>query len=169
MGWPRISGNVLLSPNLCLSFGIEINIVYMPMIQLLIQNEITDRQSGPKRTLSVVSQKVGGVTSAASPCDLLRNERQISYLKSRSIKPQQLQVQDPMADQVFTVMQQAKLEDHMGRFVHDCRPSPDPAFVLSRDWQLDDLVRFCTMSGNFSILTVDPSFNLGDFDVTPTA
>ena len=68
-----------------------------------------------------------------------------------------------MADQVFTIMQQAKLE---GKFVRDCRP---PAFILSRDWQLDDLVRFCTVSGNFSILTVDPTFNLGDFDVTPTA
>ena len=73
-----------------------------------------------------------------------------------------------MADQVSTNMQQAKLEDHMGRFVCDCCPSPEPAFV-SHDWQLDDLVRFCNMSGNFSILTVEPTFNLGDFDVTHTA
>lgn len=73
-----------------------------------------------------------------------------------------------MADQVFTIMQQAKLEDCTGKFVRNCRSSPEPAFVLSRDWQLDDLVRFCTVSGNFSVLTIDPTFNLGDFDVTPT-
>ena len=39
---------------------------------------------------------------------------------------------------------------------------------LARDRQLDDLVRFCTVAEGFSILTVDPTFNLGDFDVTPT-
>ena len=38
------------------------------------------------------------------------------------------------------------------------------AFVLARDRQLDDLVRFCTVPTS---LTVDPTFNLGDFDVTP--
>lgn len=74
-----------------------------------------------------------------------------------------------MADQVFTIMKQAKIEDQAGKFVRDCRPTPEPAFVLSRDWQLDDLVRFCTAPRNFSVLTVDPTFNLGDFDVTPTA
>ena len=66
-------------------------------------------------------------------------------------------------------MQQAKLEDHLGKFVRDCRPTPEPAFVLSRDRQLDDLVRFCTDPANFCVLTVDPTFNLGDFDVTPIA
>ena len=31
-----------------------------------------------------------------------------------------------------------------------------------------DLVHFCTSSEEFSIVTVDPTFNLGeDFDVTP--
>ena len=33
---------------------------------------------------------------------------------------------------------------------------------------LDDLTRFCTSPSNFSILGVDPTFNLGDFDVTVT-
>ncbi len=65
-------------------------------------------------------------------------------------------------------MQSAKEKDRMGSFVRETRPSPEPAFVLGRDRQLDDLVRFCAASENFSILTVDPTFNLGDFDVTPT-
>ena len=62
-------------------------------------------------------------------------------------------------------MQQAKVDDHTGKFVRDYRPSPEPAFVLARD----DLVRFCTVPANFSVLTVDPTFNLGDFDATPMA
>ncbi len=44
--------------------------------------------------------------------------------------------------------------------------TPEPAFILS---QLNDLVRFCTTPGNFSVLTVDPTFYLEDFDVTSTA
>ena len=67
------------------------------------------------------------------------------------------------------MMQQAKLEDHFGKFVRDCRPSPEPAFIVAIDTQLDDLVRFCTEPSGFCVLTVDPTFNLGDFDVTPTA
>ena len=74
-----------------------------------------------------------------------------------------------LADQVFTMMQQAKTGDHSGKFVRDTRLSPKPTFVLAHDGQLDDLVRFCTPLSSFSILMVDPTFNLGEFDVTPTA
>ena len=54
------------------------------------------------------------------------------------------------------MQQQAKPEDHTGKFVCDCCPSPEPPFVLSRNWQLDDFMRFCTVPGSISILTVDP-------------
>ena len=130
--------------------------------------ELSSKQGGPKQTIRVVSEKVGGVARASSACDLPRNERQVSYLKSRSSKHPQ-SGQDPLANQVFTIMQQAKVDDHTGKFVRDCHPSPEPAFVLARDQQLDDLVRFCTVPAKFSVLTVDPTFNLGDFDATPTA
>ena len=127
--------------------------------------------SGPKRCISIVSAKVGGVLSASSPCELPCNERQVTYLKrcSSLVKCGQSSGSDVLADQVFTMMQQAKIGDHSGKFVRDTRPSPEPAFVLARDRQLDDVVRFCTPSSSFSILTVDPTFNLGEFDVTPTA
>ena len=46
--------------------------------------------------------------------------------------------------------------------VRETWPSPEPTFVLVCDWQLDDLVRFCAISDVFSVLTVDPTFNLGD-------
>jgi len=43
------------------------------------------------------------------------------------------------------------------------------AFVVAREWRLDDLVRFCTSAKEFSILTINPTFNLGEFNVTPTS
>ena len=68
-------------------------------------------------------------------------------------------------DDIFVLMQRAK-EDDLGLFVGETT-SPELAFVLARDRQLDDLVWFCTPNQNFSTLTVDPTFDLGKFDVTP--
>ena len=45
--------------------------------------------------------------------------------------------------------------------------APDPAVVLADDSQLVDMERFCTSSLEFGIVTVDPTFTLGEFDVTP--
>ena len=126
--------------------------------------EMQCKSHGPKNALSIVSDKHGGIVDASSPCELPRNERQITYIKSKSTPTTSC----PLADQVFAIMLSAKEEDFMGKFVRETRPSPEPAFVLARDRQLDDLVRFCTVAEEFSILTVDPTFNLGDFDVTPT-
>ena len=65
------------------------------------------------------------------------------------------------------MMQQAKAGDN---FVRDIKTTPDPALVLAYDHQLNDLVRFCaTPAGSdSSIVTIDPTFCLGDFECTPT-
>ena len=39
--------------------------------------------------------------------------------------------------------------------------------VLASDWTLNDLDRFCTTE-QCTVLCIDPTFNLGDFDVTIT-
>ena len=39
--------------------------------------------------------------------------------------------------------------------------------MLANDQQLQDVVRFGTFSTAFGIITIDPTFTLGDFDVTP--
>ena len=125
----------------------------LPSTKLEIESQ--SKSSGPKTTLSLVSEKLGGVVDADSPCELPRNERQVSYIKSKSTSSNVL-----LADQVFAIMQSAKQEDVIGKFVRETRPSPEPAFVLARDRQLDDLVRFCTVADDFSILTVDPTFKV---------
>ena len=40
--------------------------------------------------------------------------------------------------------------------------------LLAFDRMLDDLIRFCTVQGNFSGLSMNPTFNFGEFDVTVT-
>ncbi len=46
--------------------------------------------------------------------------------------------------------------------------APYPMMVMALDYSLDDLVHFCTSPHGFSILGVDPTFNVGEFDVTVT-
>ena len=55
-----------------------------------------------------------------------------------------------------------------GKFIRMVNAAPYPMMLIAMDYTLDDLVRFCTNPRNFSILGVDPTFNLGDFDVTVT-
>ena len=124
------------------------------------------QSQGPKAAVRIVSKKLGGVVGSKSPCELPRNERQATYLKSKCTNSQ-FSNDKSFTDDVFVLMQRAKEKDDLGLFVRETRTSPEPAFVLARDRQLDDLVQYCTPNENFSILTVDPTFNLGAFDVTP--
>ena len=42
----------------------------------------------------------------------------------------------------------------------------EPAVIVAFDRQLSDMVKFCTNEDVFGIVTIDPTFSLGDFDVT---
>lgn len=51
-------------------------------------------------------------------------------------------------------MFQAKQEDISNSFVRDMKVLPEPAVMLSSDYQLDDLVRFGTNSSEHCVFTV---------------
>ena len=71
-------------------------------------------------------------------------------------------------DVLYCIMLECKLAQGKGElFVQDVKAAPEPQYVLFYDWQVDDLIRFCTNNQRFSVLTVDTTFNLGDFYVTP--
>jgi len=71
------------------------------------------------------------------------------------------------ADELYSVMFQAKQEDVSNSFVRDMKVLPEPAVILASDYQLDDLVRFGTNPIEYCVFTIDPTFSLGKFDVTP--
>ncbi len=52
-------------------------------------------------------------------------------------------------------------------FVQDVKAAPEPQCILFADWQLNDLVWFCAKRYKFSPLSIDTTFNLGEFYVTP--
>ena len=70
---------------------------------------------------------------------------------------------------LYSIMLQAHLEDVGKRYIRDIKAFPDPAIILATEQQLLDLERFCCNESAFSVLPVDPTFSLGDFDVTPTS
>ena len=58
------------------------------------------------------------------------------------------------------------MEDKSDQFIRAVQCYREPAIVVATERQLNDLVRFCTVLGKGSIMTIDPTFSLGDFDVT---
>ena len=66
---------------------------------------------------------------------------------------------------IVAVMQRAHLEDPQHQFIRHVKMSPEPAILLYTDAQIQDC-QICTASGQHCVLTVDPTFSLGDFDVT---
>ena len=119
---------------------------------------------GPRAADERLSLKAGGLLGATASGEMPRNEKQISNAKRRSGVAG---VGDSAADELFVVMQRAYAQDTMKKFIHDIRTAQEPAIVLASDQQISDLLCFCTSSFEFAVLTVDPTFCLGDFDVTP--
>ena len=127
------------------------------------------KTQGPKGTIEKVSTEVRGVLSASEPGEPPRNEKQVNNLRqnARSSVIVPGTCIDAAADELFTVMQNAQTKDRSHQFVCNIKTSPEPAIVLADDQQLQDLVRFGTSSFEFCIITVDPTFSLGEFDVSP--
>ena len=70
---------------------------------------------------------------------------------------------------LYSITFECKLAQGKGEvFVQDVKAPPEPQSLLFYDWQANDLVHLCTNNSNFSVSTVDTTFNLEDFFVTPT-
>ena len=123
---------------------------------------------GPKEVVASVSSHAGGIVGATYPGELPRNEEQISNFKKRRISNMGSSVHVGGANDLYTVMLNAHLEDTDKKFARCIKTYPEPAIVLASERQLNDIARFCCNPFEFSVLTVDPTFTLGDFDVTPT-
>lgn len=110
-----------------------------------------------------LSRQAGGIVGAIAPGQLPQDGRQISNIKRRT----QQGTMDSVADELFVVMQRAYAQDTTNKFIRDIKMAPEPTIVLADDQQLVDVQRLCTSSLDFGVLTFDPTFSLGDFDVNP--
>ena len=116
------------------------------------------------KILSEIEIHVGGVVNAKAGCDMPRNRQQVYNAKK---KPQNPSYQPVNNDTLAKVLQMCKETTGTPEaFKRTVEAGPEPMCVLATRQQLTDMDRFTT-GEHFSILTVDPTFNLGPFNVTP--
>jgi len=63
-------------------------------------------------------------------------------------------------------MQVCKETSGSQAYIRSVEAAPEPMCILATDQQVSDLERFAT-SDPFSVVSIDPTFNLGPFYVTP--
>ena len=116
----------------------------------------------PKEAVYQATQMQGGEIEAKGMSCLPRNRQQIANYR---------RVENKKDDNVlYSVMLECKLaQGTQEAFVRDVKAAPDPQCILFFDWQIADMERFVTDSKEqHGILTIDPTYNLGQFYVTPT-
>ena len=116
----------------------------------------------PKEAVYQATLMQGGEIEAKGMSGLPRNRQQIANYR---------RVEKKRDDSVlYSVMLECKLaQGTQEAFVRDVKAAPDPQCVLFFDWQIADMERFVTgNSEQRGILTIDPTYNLGQFYVTPT-
>ena len=116
---------------------------------------------GPKETVYQATKIEGGEVEARSLSSLPRNRQQISYYRRNENKRDD--------NVLYSVMLECKLaQGTQDAFVRDVKAAPEPQCILFLDCQLADMERFLVNDQNYGILTVDPTYNLGQFYVTAT-
>jgi len=125
----------------------------------------------PLKVLKEVENSQGGVMEAKLSCDLPRDRRQVYNFKSaHEAKHQKSSIPTgiPRSDTLAHVMRECKESSSTGEaFIRSVQAASEPMCVLATNQQLSDLQSFSTVSLS-SVLSVDPTFNLGPFYVTPT-
>ena len=125
------------------------------------------RNLTPKFAACEVSSSAGDIITASHAGSLPRNRQQVSNMRRHtelSCDPSTSKQKDPL----FSVVMMCKNSEGCKSnesFVHIVTGAPEPMVVLCPEWTLNDLDRFCTGSPH-AVLTLDPTFDLGDFNVT---
>ena len=116
--------------------------------------------STPKAVVSQLTKERGGEIEARGISGLPRNCRQVSYARKRHSSTH--------SDPLYSIMLECKLsQGTSNEFVQDVKAAPFPMSVMCFQWQLSDMIRFLTCNHCFGVLTVDTTYKLGEFFVTP--
>lgn len=113
----------------------------------------------PKEVIQKISKQKGGELSAKSIGELPRNRQQV-YNTNKQLKPQ-----DPIHN---LILEMQNLENTDSHFIRELKLSPEPSVIMASDFQLAELEAFCTDPDYHCVLGIDPTFNLGQFNLTVT-
>lgn len=122
------------------------------------------KENQAKATFHQVLEDQGGILNGHCAGQFPRDRKQITNMRHIDRhKPDE-------TDVISQLMEKCKQQQcsPSTAFIRELSLSPEPEIVLAFDWQLDDIVRFCTNPAAFSILGVDATYNIGNFFVTLT-
>ena len=98
----------------------------------------------------------GGLLDAPSSSSLVRRSQAFDFARGKSYWV--------MGLSLTVLLGQLQMEEK--QFVPDVAVFPEPTIVAT-DRQLHDLVRFWTADGVFSVVSIDPTYEHGEYFVTP--
>ena len=114
----------------------------------------------PSSAFELVDAEMGGM-EASSSSKLPRSKSQCADVRKRLFATER-------GDELAVMMEICKcVEKGEIPFVRSVLAAPQPLCVLATDIQLKQLQLCCTDPKTFSVLSIDPTFNLGSFYVTP--
>ena len=121
----------------------------------------------PKQIVQQSYEKVGGVLEMKSSGEVSRNRRQVYNMKSYQGSTSSL-ASNCEKDLVYDLLEQHYSSEQ--DFVRSVSFEEGVMSVVGSDQQFVDICRFCSGVDpvSASVLGIDPTFNLGDFYVTPT-
>lgn len=105
--------------------------------------------------------------SASSSAETPRDNKQVYNFKhSERLKASNVQSRK---DEIYAIMLQAAGEEEEGEepFVHSIASWPEPMCILGFQSQFHNIARFCTDPPLHGFLTIDTTFYVGSFYVTP--
>lgn len=125
------------------------------------------REDMPKAAFHKVNKSLGGIMKAKCRSDLPKGREQARYFRRKNLKSK---VSINTTDSLSLILEQRKRQQLLtGKpFIQEVIGAPELRCVLAFKWQLEEIIQFCTVPANFSILGVDPTFNLGKFNLTVT-
>ena len=121
----------------------------------------------PRDAVTSAIEEVGGMYRVNGPEDIPRNRQQV-YNLNRTVAAATT-VANTARSNDFTILNEMSFEtDPEEAIVRNVSSSPEFYAFLATDRQLNDVERFCTRSDRFSILGIDPTYNIGPCYVTLT-
>lgn len=113
----------------------------------------------PKEAVEQVSKDRGGEMLADSAGSLPRNTQQAyNFIKNQKST-------DPLYS---LILESQNLQGNHDHFIREVKLAPEPCVVMGMDYQLAYLEAFCTSLNNHCVFGIDPTFDLGRFNLTVT-
>jgi len=153
----------------------------LPSTQERLKESLKNKKATAKEALDAVYCSVGDVTNARSLGELPRGPQDIYNARYVAKKMDSQAEYNPEAckkakdslclDSIWTLLERAKREEERSResiFIRECTIHPDLFVVLANDRQLEEIGQFCTNPSEFSVLGIDPTFNIFDRNISLT-